>query len=101
VIINALIGFIQEGKAERALEAIAKMLSLDATVVRDGKHISAPAEELVPGDLVILRTGDKVPADIRLVEVRDLSVDEAMLTGESVASAKLNARLTANAPLAE
>ena len=84
VVINALIGFLQEGKAERALEAITRMLSLEATVIRSGKRRTIPAEQLVPGDRVLLRSGNKVPADMRLVEVRELQIDEAMLTGESV-----------------
>jgi magnesium-transporting ATPase (P-type) len=84
VIVNALIGFIQEGKAEKALEAISRMLSLDATVIRQGKRQSIPAEQIVPGDLVVLRAGDKVPADLRLIETRELRADEAMLTGESI-----------------
>lgn len=84
VVINALIGFIQEGKAEAALEAIAKMLSLEATVIREGKRHSLPAEQIVPGDVLLLRSGDKVPADVRLLESRELRIDEAMLTGESV-----------------
>lgn len=75
VVINALIGFIQEGKAEKSLDAIRDMLSLSATVLRDGRRRDVPAEELVPGD--------KVPADLRLVETRNLRVEEATLTGES------------------
>jgi magnesium-transporting ATPase (P-type) len=84
VIINALIGFIQEGKAERALDAIRNMLSHKAMVKRDGRFISLLAEELVPGDIVLLQSGDKVPADIRLYDTHELRIDEAMLTGESV-----------------
>ncbi|MDD5034931.1 MAG: HAD-IC family P-type ATPase, partial [Methylococcaceae bacterium] len=83
VFINALIGFFQEGKAEDALDSIRNLLSLSATVLRDGKRISIPAEELVPGDIVFLQSGDKVPADLRLLEVRNLRVDESALTGES------------------
>lgn len=88
VIINSVIGFIQEGKAEQALEAIRKMLSLEATVIREGKRQAINAEQLVPGDVVLLRSGDKVPADIRLIEMRELRIDEAMLTGESVPAEK-------------
>ncbi|MCC5857242.1 MAG: cation-transporting P-type ATPase [Ectothiorhodospiraceae bacterium] len=84
VVINAVIGVIQEGKAERALDAIRDMLSPRATVLRDGRRVEIPAEELVPGDLVLLQSGDKVPADLRLIKQRDLRVDEAVLTGESV-----------------
>ena len=65
VVVNAVIGFVQEGKAEKALQAIREMLAPRATVLRDGQRLSVPAEELVPGDLVILEPGDKVPADVR------------------------------------
>lgn len=88
VVINAVIGFIQEGKAERALEAIKNMLSLHASVVRGGKKINIPAEELVPGDIVLLQSGDKVPADLRLIRVKNLQAQEAVLTGESLAVEK-------------
>ena len=84
VFINAIIGFIQEGKAEKALEAIRTMLSSQATVLRDGKRINIAADKLVPGDIVFLQTGDKVPADLRLVKVKELRIDEAALTGESL-----------------
>lgn len=88
VVINALIGFIQEGKAERALDAIRQMLSFNAQVLRDGRRREIPAQELVPGDIVFLSSGDKVPADLRLLETRSLRIEEAALTGESVASDK-------------
>jgi magnesium-transporting ATPase (P-type) len=101
VVINALIGFIQEGKAERALDAITQMLSLEATVIRDGKRQTVPAEDLVPGDVVVLRSGDKVPADLRLVEVRELRIDEAMLTGESVPTEKSTDALAENTGLGD
>jgi len=84
VFINAVIGFIQEGKAEKALEAIRTMLSSQATVLRDGKRINLPAGDLVPGDIVFLQTGDKVPADVRLFKIKELRIDEAALTGESL-----------------
>jgi cation diffusion facilitator family transporter len=83
VLINAVIGFLQEGKAESALHAIAGMLSLSASALRDGKRVSLPAEELVPGDIVYLQAGDKVPADLRLLEAKGLRIDESALTGES------------------
>lgn len=83
VVINAIIGFIQEGKAEKALDAIRHMLSHQALVKRDGAFITLPAEELVPGDVVLLQSGDKVPADLRLFKARELRIEEAMLTGES------------------
>lgn len=88
VVINALIGFIQEGKAEKALNAIRQMLSLDAIVLRDGKRMQIPAEELVPGDVVLLQSGHKVPADLRLLNVKNLRIEEAALTGESEAVEK-------------
>ena len=84
VIINAIIGFVQEGKAEKALDAIRHMLSQQAMVKRDGRFISLPADQLVPGDVVLLQSGDKVPADLRLFKTRELRIEEAMLTGESL-----------------
>ncbi|MBK1668113.1 carbonate dehydratase [Rhodovibrio sodomensis] len=84
VLINAVIGFLQEGKAENALAAIAAMLSPQATVTRDGRRQQVPAADLVPGDLVHLASGDKVPADLRLLRARSLQIQEAALTGESV-----------------
>jgi len=84
VLINALIGFIQEGKAEHALNAIRNLLTYEAMVLRDGRHLKIPAEELVPGDVVSLESGDKVPADLRLLQVKNLRADESMLTGESL-----------------
>jgi magnesium-transporting ATPase (P-type) len=84
VVVNALIGFVQEGKAEAALEGIRRMLSLEANVVRDGSRQRIPAEELVPGDVVLLESGDRVPADLRLLAARNARVEEAALTGESV-----------------
>jgi len=83
VLINALIGHIQEGKAERALDAVRGMLAERATVVRDGERRQIDAANLVPGDVVWLESGDKVPADLRLCQVRNLRVNESALTGES------------------
>lgn len=88
VLVNAIIGFIQEGKAENALKAIRQMLSSNAIVLRDGKHLTIKAANLVPGDIVLLQSGDKVPADIRLFKVKGLQVQEAALTGESLAISK-------------
>jgi magnesium-transporting ATPase (P-type) len=88
VVINAVIGFVQEGKAEQALEGIRKMLSLDAQVRRDGHWTHVDAELLVPGDVVRLRSGDRVPADVRLIETTNLQIEESALTGESVATEK-------------
>ena len=101
VIINAIIGFIQEGKAEKALDAIRKMLSQQATVKRGGKFISMPAEELVPGDVVLLQSGDKVPADLRLFKNRELHIEEAMLTGESLPVEKSTNEVDENATIGD
>ena len=84
VVVNAIIGFVQEGRAERALEAIRNMLSLAAIVERDGRKTEIPAEDVVPGDIIHLQSGDKVPADLRLIRVKGLQIQEAILTGESV-----------------
>ena len=88
VVANAIIGFVQEARAESALEALVGMVRTEATVVRDGQRHRIGSAELVPGDVVLLEAGDKVPADVRLTEVRDLQVDESALTGESVPVAK-------------
>ncbi len=89
VFINAVIGFVQEGKAEDALRAIRQMLSPNAMVVRDGRQVSIQAEELTPGDIVLLQSGDKVPADMRLFRVKGLQIQESVLTGESMAVEKI------------
>jgi len=101
VAINAVIGFIQEGKAESALDAIRAMLSPHATVVRDGKRREIDAAELVPGDWVLLASGDGVPADLRLVDVKGLHIEEAALTGESLPVEKSEAAVADETPLAE
>jgi magnesium-transporting ATPase (P-type) len=88
VVLNAVIGFVQEGKAEDALRAIRQMLSPNAMVMRDGRQTTILAETLVPGDVVLLQSGDKVPADLRLFRVKGLQVQEAVLTGESMAVEK-------------
>ncbi|MDD5482419.1 MAG: cation-transporting P-type ATPase [Kiritimatiellae bacterium] len=88
VIVNAIVGFIQEFKAERAIEALAKMVRTEATVRRAGRKQRVPSAELVPGDIVLLQSGDSVPADLRLFAVRSLQVEEAALTGESVPAQK-------------
>lgn len=101
VVINALIGFLQEGRAERALDAIAELLSLQATVLRDGVRSQVAAETLVPGDVVLLEAGDKVPADLRLLGAKSLRVQEAVLTGESVPVEKSVPPVARDAPLGE
>jgi magnesium-transporting ATPase (P-type) len=88
VVLNALLGFIQEGKAEKALDSIRNMLSAEARTVRAGETRLISAEELVPGDVVTLESGDKVPADLRLVDAKNLRTEEAALTGESVPADK-------------
>ena len=89
VIVNAIIGVAQENKAEKSLDALKKLSSYSAKVIRDGKLIVVPSKELVPGDIVELETGDYVPADIRIVEAFNLKSQEASLTGESVPVEKM------------
>ena len=101
VVINAVIGFIQEGKAEAALEAIRQMLSARATVIREGSRREVDAAELVPGDLGLLSSGGRVPADLRLLAVRDLRIEEAALTGESLPVEKSTEPVAAEAPLGD
>jgi magnesium-transporting ATPase (P-type) len=101
VVINAAIGFIQEGKAEKALEAIREMLSPKAVALRDRRRQTIPAEDLVPGDIVSLVAGDRVPADLRLLVAKNLRIDEAVLTGESVAVDKNPQPVAANAELGD
>ena len=101
VLINTLLGFIQEGRAERALDAIRTMLSDEARVVRDGRVRLLPAADLVPGDVVLLESGDRVPADLRLEEVRSLQTEEATLTGESVPVSKGSEPVAVDATLGD
>lgn len=84
VIANAVVGFLQEGRAEDALDAIRKMITPAASVIRDGRRLTVGAADLVPGDVALLEAGDRVPADVRLVKARRLRIEEAALTGESV-----------------
>jgi magnesium-transporting ATPase (P-type) len=88
VVINAVIGFVQEGRAEGALEAVRAMLATRATVLREGQRHEVDATDVVPGDVVLLESGDRVPADLRLFRVHNLRVEESALTGESVPSEK-------------
>ena len=101
VVVNALMGFIQEGKAEEAIRAIQLMVSPQATVMRDGVRMTVPAEMLVRGDLVLVESGDRVPADLRLVRVRNLQIDEAALTGESVPVVKQTETVASNAAIGD
>jgi Ca2+-transporting ATPase len=102
VILNAVIGFFQEYRAERAMAALRRMAGQSATVVRDGAPQAAGAAELVPGDLILLEAGNVVPADVRLVEVAGLQLDEAALTGESLPMAKVTVPLAdPEAPLGD
>lgn len=101
VVINAIIGFIQEFKAGRAIEALSAMVPHNANVLRDGHNLSVPAVELVPGDMVFLAAGDSVPADMRLVALKNLHVEEAALTGESVPAEKTLAVVAENAVLGD
>lgn len=101
VIVNATIGFIQEGKAEKAMDAIRHMLALKASVLRDGMRRSVDSEALVPGDIVLLEAGDKVPADLRLLHVNGLQVQEAILTGESVPVEKHTQPVAEAAPIGD
>ena len=102
VLVNAIIGFVQEFRAEKAIEALAQTMTTEATVVRAGKTQRLPAAELVPGDVVWLQSGNKVPADLRLVRARDLQVAESALTGESVAVQKsADLTLPHDVPLAD
>ena len=101
VIVNAIIGFIQEGKAEKALNAIRSMIAPSALVLRDRQRTKVPVRDLVPGDIVFLEAGDKVPADLRLLRARRLLIDEALLTGESVAVEKDEAPVPEEASLGD
>ena len=88
VVLNSIFGFIQEYKAEQAIEALKRLTALKAKVIRDGIEMEIDSRELVPGDLILLETGSKVPADARLIDIAAFQIDEASLTGESVPSDK-------------
>lgn len=93
VLLNAIVGFVQEYRAEKAMDALKKIAALQAQVLRDGKPLLIPSSELVPGDLVLLEAGNVVPADLRLIETFSLKIDESALTGESVPAEKNERRL--------
>ena len=101
VLINAIVGFVQEGRAEQALAGLRAMLAPSARVVRDGARATLPVAQLVPGDIVLLEAGDRVPADLRLLHARGLLIDEAVLTGESVAAQKHTDTVPENAALGD
>lgn len=101
VLINAVVGFIQESKAEAALEGLRSMAHTRATVIRDGHRRAVASEDLVPGDLVLLEAGDKVPADMRLTRLAELRINESALTGESVPVTKDEVVLPDGLPVAD
>jgi magnesium-transporting ATPase (P-type) len=101
VVINAIVGFVQEGRAERALEAVRAMLASTAIVLRGGQRHEVSAAELVPGDIVLLASGDRVPADLRLLRAKNLQLDEAALTGDSLPVEKTVTPVAADAALAD
>ena len=101
VVLNAVIGYVQESRAQRALDALSRMVPADATVVRDGVTRRLPAADLVPGDVVLLAAGDQVPADARLLGTRSFEVDESVLTGESLPVVKATDALPPEAALAD
>ena len=101
VLVNAVVGFVQEGRAEQALDAIRAMIAPHATVLRQGERHTIDARDIVPGDIVVLDAGDKVPADIKVLRARGLTADEAILTGESVPAEKSEGIAPENAPLGD
>ena len=101
VTINAIVGFLQEAKAEKALSAIRRMIAPRASLRRDGRRTSVAVADIVPGDVVLLEAGDRVPADLRLLRARALLIDESILTGESVASEKQEDAVAPDAPLGD
>jgi len=100
-LINAIVGYVQEAQAEGAITSLAKAVTTETTVLREGQPLRVPSRDLVPGDLVMLTSGDKVPADLRLLRLRNLQVDESALTGESVPVEKSVQILPIDTPLAE
>ena len=96
VVLNALLGFFQESRAERSVRALMALAAPESTVVRDGERQRIPAEQIVPGDIIMIEAGDRIPADARLIENANLHTDEAPLTGESVPVAKETQPLDGN-----
>ncbi len=101
VLLNAVIGFVQEGRAEQALDAIRAMITAHASVLRDGNRATVSAEDIAPGDIVLIEAGDRVPADLRLIRARNLTMEEAILTGESLPVEKSVAPVDADAMLGD
>ncbi|WP_110650781.1 HAD-IC family P-type ATPase [Salinicola peritrichatus] len=101
VLVNAVVGFVQEGRAERALAGMRGLISPQAIVIRDGEKREVEVAGLVPGDVVLIEAGDRVPADLRILRARSLAIEEAALTGESVASEKGEEPVAADAPLGD
>src|SRR5215813_6433433 len=101
VVLNAMLGFVQEGKAEKALDSIRDMLSAEARTMRGGEVRMISAEDLVPGDIVLLESGDRVPADLRLMDAKNLRTEEAALTGESVPAEKSTEAVSASATVGD
>lgn len=101
VLFAAGLGFVQESRSEKALEALKQMTASTATVIRDGEEEDIPARDLVPGDMILLQTGDRIPADSRLTEAVNLKIDEAPLTGESISVGKTNEIISGDVPVAD
>lgn len=101
VLLSALLGFVQEFRAEKAMEALEKVSAPTARVIRDGREVKIAARELVPGDVILLEAGDIVPADSRIIEVSNLQIDEAALTGESLPSAKVTSQFKPSTSIAD
>lgn len=101
VVLNAVIGFVQEGRAEQALNAIKGMINPKSSVLRDGRRATIAAEHIVPGDIILIEAGDRVPADVRLIRARNLKIEEAVLTGESLAVEKTMEPVAADTALGD
>ena len=99
--LNAIVGFVQEYKAEQSIESLKKMMSLQSRVIRDGQKITIDSTQLVPGDIVILEEGDKIPADGYLLQMNNLETSESVLTGESLPIKKSLEVIVAQVPLAD